>query len=324
MKSHEEFSLKVWPNKKRRRVEKYIRWKFRGPESGEVNGLLLSTENGKVTGQLGLIPVKLVSKGKIYDAQWACDLMVDPELRKKGTGRKLFEAGISRDMITLGNNPSPKAEKLMLDTGFKMIESGRVMVFPLKAEHLMKWIIPGQFSFTVPLLIKILQPYFNYKKDKIIEINNDFSNCGWNDVLNLIDKKQSDENNLRILHDEIFMKWRGDGIQDYSVPVKALISRNGSYALHSEFLPYYQIYEWNSVNSDDLNNILSVIMKYAGDKKASTIQIVANNETEEKWLASKGFIRSRNKERILLYSNEKFTEVNTKFYFTLYDTDLNL
>ena len=42
VKMHEEFSVKLWPNKKRRRSEVYNRWKFRGPENGTVNGLLLA------------------------------------------------------------------------------------------------------------------------------------------------------------------------------------------------------------------------------------------------------------------------------------------
>ena len=74
----------MWPSKKRRRIEKYIRWKFRGNETGDVNGLLLALEKNKVVGQLGLIPVKFKHLNKIHNAQWACDLMVDPDLRKRG------------------------------------------------------------------------------------------------------------------------------------------------------------------------------------------------------------------------------------------------
>src|SRR5580765_5995818 len=129
---HEEFILKVWPAKRRRRVESYNRWKFRGPAKGNVDGLLLALKENKVVGQLGLLPVKLKNGSKIYNAQWACDLMVDPDYRNLGTGQILFETGLERDVITLGNNPSPRAEKLMLKIGFKPMDSGRNMVFPLK------------------------------------------------------------------------------------------------------------------------------------------------------------------------------------------------
>ncbi|MEO8210815.1 MAG: GNAT family N-acetyltransferase, partial [bacterium] len=109
VKSHEEFSSKVWPGKMRRRIEVYNRWKFRGPDKGDVNGLLLAINDGKVVGQLGQIPVKLKYGKEIYDAQWTCDVIVDPDLRNAGIGRKMFEFTMKRDMIGLGHNASPSA-----------------------------------------------------------------------------------------------------------------------------------------------------------------------------------------------------------------------
>ena len=48
VKLHGEFSKKFWPDKKRRRVESYNRWKFRGPVKGTVEGLLLALYENKI------------------------------------------------------------------------------------------------------------------------------------------------------------------------------------------------------------------------------------------------------------------------------------
>ncbi len=289
-----------------------------------MDGLLLAKFEDKIIGQLGLLPVKLKHEKKIYEAQWACDLIVDPEYRKLGTGNMLFEAGMKRDKITLGNNPSPKAEVLMLKAGFNPVNSGRLMVFPIDPEQLISWAVPKKFSFAVPAIGKILKPYFTYKRKKLNVTENNFILCSWNDVAGSVKQRQEAGSCLQILHDEEFLKWRASGFQNFSPEIKAMRSSNGSYALYSYFKPYFNIYEWHCTVDSDLNSMLSVIMKLASDEKAKTIQIVSNGEREMQSLASAGFIRSRNNEKVIYYSDKIKFSSKDHFYFTLYDTDLNL
>lgn len=305
-------------------MEKYIRWKFRGQESGDVEGLLIALMNDKVVGQLGLIPVKLKHENKIYDAQWACDLMVDPEFRKTGIGNKLFSEALSRDMISLGNNPSPRAEKVMLDIGFKPLQSGRTMVFPLDVNHLMNWALPDKLKFSIPVISRMVQPYYSFKKNNLLRSESEFMETEWKNISELILENQEGIDFTGIYHDEDFLNWRAGGLENYTSEIKAMKNSNNSYALHSEFKPYYQIYEWCCRYKDDIKEMLSEVFRSAVNTEARTIQIIANNATEENLLSKAGFIRSRNMERIIYFSNKLTIEEKRNFYFTLYDTDLNL
>ena len=277
-----------------------------------------------IIGQLGLIPVKLKHGDKLYEAQWACDLIVDPEYRKLGTGKKLFEAGINRDKITLGNNPSPKAEALMLKSGFNPINSGRLMVFPLDPKQLVSWAVPKKYSFAVSPFSKIIKPYFSYKKNKLKCSEKVFEKCSWKDVAELLKIRQIKNMDIQILHDENFMKWRASGFQNYFPEVSAMRTSGGSYALFSYFKPYFNIYEWYCAEESDFESIFSGLLKIASDEKATTVQIISNNEKERRLLSDTGFIRSRNNEKIIYYSQKVRFTGSEYFYFTLYDTDLNL
>ncbi len=208
VEAHRIFSAVMWPNKRRRREEKYVRWKFRGPEKGIVDGLLLAVSNGKVIGQLGLIPVKVICNGKEKSSQWACDLMVDPEHRREGVGRLLFETAFSREMMTIGNNPSSGAEALMLKSGFRKISSGRLMVFPVKASHILKWVIPAKFRFLNPAFSGAMQVYFSYKASKLVPTGNVFKECTIDELSELISGVRDRADESGVVHDKRFLEWR--------------------------------------------------------------------------------------------------------------------
>jgi len=268
--------------------------------------------------------VQLRSKEKLYDAQWACDLLVDPDYRKHGIASRLFETGMNRNVISLGNNASPKADRLMLKLGFRSISSGRSMVFPLDTKHLLKWVVPSRIGFTIPVLSKLIQPYFSVKKNVLKKKETDFSLCKWEDSFELIEQKQREIKSPHIFHDRDFMIWRANGFGNYSLRIDAAKNMKGSFALHSFFHPYYNVYEWFCKSIGDLKSLLALLINIAMEKKASTLQMVANSAEEEKWLSSIGFIKSRSMERIIHYSKNNVIGESDRFYFTLYDTDLNL
>ncbi|MEP7146410.1 MAG: GNAT family N-acetyltransferase [bacterium] len=325
VKLHEEFSKKFWPNKKRRRIEIYNRWKFRGPDKGNVDGLLLALYDNKIVGQIGLLPVKLKSGKNIYNAQWACDLMVDLNYRSMGIGSKLFETAMLRDnIITLGNNPSAKAGKVMEKIGFKHLKSGRTMIFPLKSEQVLKWAVPEKVRGIIPMISKIVQPYFSLKVNKFKKRNTDFETCEWEEVSDLINERQNKLSYPQILHDKKFLDWRANGLENFSEKIKAIRSPDSAYALYSPFADYLDVYDWYCQSFDVLEKMFSAVILMALKAKISMIQIVANNEEEETWLKKLGFIRTRSKERVLHFSKDKLIDNEEKFYFALFDTDRNL
>ncbi|MBS1517284.1 MAG: GNAT family N-acetyltransferase [Bacteroidetes bacterium] len=321
---HEEFSLKVWPGKRRRRVEKYNRWKFRGKEKGDVSGLLLAVSDGKVIGQAGLIPVKLKYGNHIYDAQWTCDLIVDPDLRNKGIGHMLLEEGMKRDMITLGNNPSPGAEKLMLSKGFKAVKSARNMFFPLDPSHLISWILPSKLKFISGFSGSILKHFFNIKKNRILKSESEFSKCSTEEAAENILYCQSKKIQPEIVHDIEFLKWRVEGIENYSHRLDSMIKGKKNFAVHSHFLPYYNVYDWYCEDEKTFLEMIAEVFVSALDAGAKTIQIMANSSVEESFLKNAGFIKARNTETVIQYSPSKCIDSADYFYFSLYDTDINL
>jgi len=268
--------------------------------------------------------VTLKHGDKLYEAQWACDLIVDPEFRKLGTGKKLFEAGIVRDKITLGNNPSPNAEALMLKSGFKPINSGRLMVFPIDPLQVVSWAIPKKYSFAVLPVSKLIKPYFSYKKNNLKKSSGEYEICSWKEAAELLIRRQQKNKDIHILHDGNFLKWRASGFQNYFPEVRALRTSSGSYALFSFFKPYFNIYEWYCANVNDFKSMFSELLNIASHEKALTVQIVSNNDKERQLLSGIGFIRSRNNEKIIYYSTTVKFPGTGYFYFTLYDTDLNL
>ena len=324
VEAHRDFCSKVWPGKKRRREDDYSRWKFRGPEKGDVEGLLLAVSGKKVLGQLGLIPVTVILNRKEKKSQWACDLMVDPGFRKSGIGNKLFAHAFERDMMTIGNNPSPKADALMLKAGFKKIRSGRMMVFPLDASHILKWIIPDKLKFVTPALSGILQIYFSYKSSRISKRSQSFRECSLDEVSGMIQQDQKKSEQAEVVHDTSFLNWRAAGFKKYSPRFMCIKSETGSYAVHGDFKPSYNIYDWNCNSMEETRDLVSSMVLEASNKECKIIQAIANCKTEEERLGKLGFIRARNEENIIHFSHDGFLDNANSFRFTLYDTDINL
>ncbi len=324
VEAHRIFSAAMWPNKRRRREEKYVRWKFRGPEEGIVDGLLLAVSNGKVIGQLGLIPVKVICNGKEKSSQWACDLMVDPEHRREGVGRLLFENAFSRDMMTIGNNPSPGAEALMLKSGFRKITSGRLMVFPVKASHILKWVIPAKIGFLKPALSGALQVYFSYKASKLVSSGKIFRECTIDELSELTSDTRKSGDESGVMHDKRFLEWRAGGFMSYVPEFLRMCTDSGAFAMHGSFGDTYNIYDWYCHSPQETREMVSEVIAGAMKEDCGIIQAVANTDEEESNLSSLGFIRARNEENIIHYSRDGFLNDAKKFRFTLCDTDLNL
>ncbi len=322
--AHTAFSERMWPAKKRRRDEVYNRWKFRGPSKGIVEGLLLAVENGKVIGQLGLIPVTAKFSGLEKNAQWACDLMVDPEYRRHGIGKRLFSAAFSREVLTLGHNASPAADALMIKTGFKRISAGRTMFFPLNAKYFVQTFLPGFMKVLTPLSAVALSAYTLLKKKGFVKPSVKMSECGFEEACSLVSEYQRSSDAAQVLHDKSFLAWRAAGFINYSPPMKFIKTSSDGYAIHGDFGKYYYVYDWHLHSAEEIKALVSLAVNTAQEKQCVILQMIANDKSEEEILASLGFVRARNEEKIIHYSKDGFLDRAEKLRFTFYDTDINL
>jgi GNAT superfamily N-acetyltransferase len=75
-------------------VRNRARWRWQYDENPhcppEGPEIWVAKENGEVLGQYATMPVRLLVKGEILRASWGMDVMVRPNLQRKGVGSRLF------------------------------------------------------------------------------------------------------------------------------------------------------------------------------------------------------------------------------------------
>ncbi len=320
-KSHAEFATKMWPNKLRRRNEAYIRWKFRGPQNGEVPGFLLAVIEGKVVGQLGLIPVKLWVDGRIFDAQWACDLMVDSATRLKGIGSLLLAAGMERDMVTLGSNPSTLADISMSKLGFLSLTGPRAMILPLKIDYVLNLL--GQKRIENKLMKKSIQTLLNLRnlvyRKKQTEQTLQIPTV---DAIERISEHQLALTKPHIVHDSDFLNWRFSSV----IPAKihGWVSSTAGYALSESTPRTYYVYDWFSETKSEAQSLFQRLILDAVESDSQSLMAYANSSTEVNYLKSLGFISMRTPVKVIYYPHNKFTSDTQNFHYCIYDSDGNL
>ncbi len=233
--AHVRFATKMWPSKRRRREDRYNRWKFRGPNRGAVDGLLLALSGSEVVGQLGLIPASVSIDGERFGCQWACDLMVDSSLRRRGIASLLFDAALARGIVTLGSNPSAAADVTMRRIGFASLEGPAMAVFPLDPAHILSWKIPSRLSVVIPAVSAAVRPVFWWRGRRLLRHRPDGKGAvekgSWREVAGLVAKQQARQAEPFIVHDEEFLAWRCNGLPGFAEPLDALRTEDGSYGI---------------------------------------------------------------------------------------------
>ena len=315
----------MWPNKRRRREEAYQRWKFRGPAQGPLDGLLLAVEDGSVLGQLGLIPAALRVGDSIYPCQWACDLMVDSSLRRKGVGSLLLKAAMARPVVTLGSNPSPAADITMSRLGFEPLTGPRIMILPRQLNEVLAWVMPHSLKKIIPLVSAVGRPLAAFRSRALIkkEGTETVTDSTWEEILPLIEARQSTIDSPHVLHDRQFMEWRCSGLDGYTVKLEAIQVDSG-FAVIGPAKNNYYVYEWSAGSKGDLLALFRAIHRKAAIAKCQTIEVLAHGPGEEQWLREVGFIGMRTRFKVLCYFAERLIRKYDRFYYCIYDSDGNL
>lgn len=324
--AHQKFAATMWPSKRRRREECYVRWKFHGPSTGPVENLLLVVKDQEVVGQLGHIPVTLMMEQAAHSAQWICDLMVLPEHRGGGLGSGLIRASVKLKPVTLGSNPSPSAGPVIDRLGFGKLAGPSMMILPLQLSHIVSWKMPERYRFLTKPLGTIGTPYMAWRMRALSRghLRNSVKRVHWREVVPLVQERQQRLMEPYILHDEAFLSWRCPGLEGFNKELPALITDQGGYALVEPHPRDFYVHEWYAPDEASCLALFQEILVMGQEWKCLAIRVLAQNVQEIQWLDRMGLLRMRHPTEVVIYPNQVLDSNLNYFHYCLYDSDGNL
>lgn len=319
---HKQFASKHWTKRKRITPE-YIYWKFRGTPGKELSGFILAIDEGKVIGQLGLVPCIVDINGKKVDAQWACDLMVDHAYRGKGIAKMLYAYAYSIKPLTLGSDASPAATISMKRAGFISLKGPWKFFFPLWIGELTK--LKG---YNLKILNHIRNPIIyllliwrflrkGKQKFRSTEIES------YMDYVNRITGKKE----IKVFHDYSFAHWRYPPFMDYYKGVELFTDNSSSFFSFYKDKEVLIVTEWCAQSNKDYLDIWSEILSLAYRAGISRIKILSNTTSETIALSFSGCIKFKTRTDIIFYTDEKEIHdlmLGKYFYYTYLDSDENI
>lgn len=319
---HKQFATQHW-TKRKRTTSEYIYWKFRGVPGQQLNGFILAIDERRVVGQLGLVPCIVEVDDQQIDAQWACDLMVDPTYRGKGVAKMLYEYAASIKPLTLGSDASPAATISMKRAGFISLTGPWKFFFPLWLGEITK--LKGYNSgflnnirnpFIYPLLI---WRYLRGGREKFRKLGNDTLT----DFLQLlIGRKQ-----VKVLHDYSFSAWRYSAFKDYYKGVNVFAKRESSFLSLYKDRELFFVTEWGAKNFIGYLDAWSEVVGQAYDEGVLKIKVLANTRQETAVLSCAGNIKYRTRTDIIFYTAKNELRdllLDQYFYYTYLDSDENI
>lgn len=319
--AHYQFARKMWPQRRRRAEETLIRWKFRGPKSGELEGLLLAVdENGAVLGQLGLIPAMLWVNGQVLPCNWACDLMVDNDVRRMGIASRLFEVALSRGVVTLGSNPSPAADATMRRIGFRLAQGPWTMVLPLKPAEVIRWKLSRRYDFLAPALGLLAEPGARLMRWRLHFSGGEIAKeAAWESLVELIEAAERKITCPHIVHDRGFLRWRCEGLEGFNPTLRGWRWGDG-YAITGQSGNSLRVYDWHAGDETTCQALFRSIYGVARCSKVSTMMTMAQTKAERAWLISLGFLPMRTRVAVLYHTAQALPE-GSRFRYAYYDSD---
>lgn len=310
--AHKAFAAKFW-KKKRRLDSKYIEWKFRIGESFNPSFLIaIDTNNNEVVGQFGIIPCTVKVGGEVFSAQWACDLMVNPDYRGMGVAQKLYSEAHKYAEITLGSNPSPKASNSMRRMGYKGVVGPFKYFFPRSLLEVISFKgIRWSWTKYVPNPFRLLNKI--YPTDfKRIEIDR------------YARFKQIQLSNLEAAHvafDASFVHWRFNSFLTYYPGISTFANGKGSFFSGFYTNKTFYITDFDVKRKSEFFKVLSYIMQEYKDFKL--IRFFNNDDTLTNKFLFMGCLKFRTRTDIIYYSENKDIFIED-FYYSYQDSDENL
>jgi len=321
--AHTEFARRTFPGKARRADPTYQRWEYRAADSGPVDGLLLAVMEGRVVGQLGLLPGKAMVGGVPGPIQWTGNLMVERELRREGIASMLYDVGIARTAPTFGTDPSPAAAKTLASLGFDQHEASHAMVLTLQAGPVLATRYP-QLARVAPLVTLAGRPATRLLSRRLVagRRSDRAQVCSWRDVVDDVAAAEAAMVEDHAIHDEEFLAWRCTGLDGWVREVEAVRTVAGSFALLDRAGPRMLVHQWHAVDEDEAAAVFGRALFIAEGYGFAYIQVHAGDDAERSMLTRLGFRARRH--CVDLWAYPAGSVGTGRFRVELYDTDSNL
>lgn len=319
-----EFAARMWPGKGRRKNDFFLRWKFRGNAKGAVEGILLAVSgDGTVVGQLGLIPGAVRYGSEIRACQWACDLMVDVSMRRRGIASMLFQEAFQRKVITLGSSPSPSAAPTMRRLGFSVLTGPWTMVCPLDPAAVLAWKLPKW-----PRLISVLglaaRPATHLLQWRLWARSAGKGELlPWQSVQERIAEIEQVCTLPVAMRDREWLNWRCEGLEGFNERMKGILAGKRSFAVVGRMGRYFRIYDWWAEDFASCAALMVQAYEAAARSESKLMTALAQDEQEKDWLRSLGFFAMRTRIPVMVHPPNAFPGA-TGFRYALYDSDGDL
>jgi hypothetical protein len=323
---HSEFAARMFPENPRRRDPRYLRWKFRSLDQDASEGFLLALRDGHVVGQIGMTPVQAQVGNKQYQAQWLCDLMVEPSFRLLGIAPMLVAQAIHRNALTLAFNPPANVIDIFEKLGFRKLLGPVMMLLPLNASHVLSQRFEKNSQRFVPVLASLARPLLAWRVRKLRnQLDREpATNCHWEDLVELVQDWQRKLSVPHVIHDRSFLQWRCPGVETYSQDIRGFRTLGGSYLLFGEELPYLYVYDWAGADWDETRKLFAQLWLFGRQVGAKTISVLANTDQEQEWLRQLGFLARRTRSSIYCFVPEEISLPFERFHFCHCDSHANL
>lgn len=317
--AHIAFASRYW-TKGRRKNPAYIYWKFRGTPGKKMPSFLLALAGDTVIGQLGLVPCDVMIAGMRYDAQWACDLMVDTAYRGKSIAKMLYEEAHRQKSITLGSDPSPAALASMTRAGYEVLKGPGKYILPISIGETIRIKFPR-----FPLLNKVKNPFIWYLKRKGKAQSTEIASTNWKDCMETINAHRQRLNAPYVLHDKAFMQWRAESFASYyEAPHFIRHQDMKSYMCFKRAGNAFYINEWHAESPGIMAAFLRLLVQEALSLGIHFINVPANSEKEEDMLKQLGFFRFRTPTQVIYHCGALESDPLKSFdhfYYTYWDSD---
>jgi GNAT superfamily N-acetyltransferase len=317
------FAARNWPNKPRRGDPAYLRWEYRGPAHGPLDGLVLAVRDGEVIGQVGLLPGVVHVDGEDVPVQWIGNMMVDPSARRIGVSSAIFEDFMARPVLSLGTDPSASAGPMMSSVGFVHEPASDLMVLPLTLGP----VVAARYPATaragrlidlagVPAVRYLTRHLRRAQRSDLAQA------CSWRDVVDAVQATEAGLTAPHTVHDPAFLAWRCGGFPPWQREVDAVATPNGSFAIVERAVGRVLVLHWSAVDEHEAAAVLGRVAFLAEGYGASHVQAVANDDHERRWLEALGFRARRSPTELWWYPQDALGRTRTVLQG--YDTDQNL